>query len=369
MFRFRGKLYLRTVAAAWQTFGLSRELFVAALRRPIYTGLTRLFMAMDHLFFPGIRRVQVRRPVFIIGHPRSGTTFLHRLLTETRDFCVFETWEILVPSLLARKLLRRLIARLIRKGKAVLFPEETGHEVALDQVEEEELLLFHNANTQFVSCLTPLAFSDRDFDELVYADQQPEPLRRSAMAFLRGCFQRQIYATGKSQIVAKMNYSGMRIRSLLEAFPDARVVYVARSPLETIPSHLTLHRNMFDHLWGLDRIPKDRLDRYYQRRYRHNIAFYRYVEGLIHSGAVPRDRVMVLPYEDLRRDLAGSIRKVADFTGIQLGPELQARIDAQAGRQNSHQRKHINLGLEEFGLSEARVREDFAFLAENGVSR
>lgn len=362
MFLFRLKLYWRTLMATWRTFGLSKPLLVYALRRPILSGTMRLLMLLDYVFFPAFRRVAVRRPLFIIGHPRSGTTFLHRLLNETREFCMFETWEILIPSLLGRKLLRGTIRRLIQEGKGSLLPKEAGHEGALGEVEEEELLFMHNTNTQFVTCLSPLAFSDWDFAELVYADQQPEPIRRRSMAFLKGCFQRQIYGLGAPQVVAKMNYSGMRIRSLLEAFPDAKIVYVVRSPLETIPSHLTLHRNMFREMWGLERIPPHLLRRYYERRYRYNVAFYRYLEDVIQKGDIPCDRLLVLPYEELRRDPAGSVRKVADFSGIPISTELQQRIENQGREQPSYQRRHKNLGLEEFGLTREQVVADLQFV-------
>ncbi len=362
MFLFRLKHHRRTVMAAWETFGLSPDTLVYAVRRPLVTGMVRFALALDNVVFPRFRRVEIRKPLFIIGHPRSGTTFLHRILTQTREFCAFEAWEILLPSLVLRRMFQGVIDRRISQNRAAFFPREAGHEGALDLIEEEELLLAHYGNTQFIACLSPLGFSDRDFTELVYADDQPEHVRHKTMAFLRGCFQRQIYWTGKTQVVAKMNYSGMRVRSLLEAFPDATIVYVVRSPLETIGSHLTLHRNMFDHMWGLERIPRDRLQRYYERRYRHNVAFYRYLEDLIEKGDLPAARVMVLPYDALRENLTEAIDKVVDFAGLRPSDELQQKIAEQGREQKLYQRKHKNLHLEEFGLTEERVREDLAFV-------
>ena len=321
-----------------------------------------LGLALDNVFFPKYRRVKVRGPVIMIGHPRSGTTFLHRLLTETHEFCVFEAWELFFPSLTARKLVRRLIHRRIAAGKSTFFSKDVGHEMLLNSVEEEEMLFLYIDNTQFVSCVTPLAFSDAGFAELVFADDQPPRVRRKTMAFLNGCFQRQIYATGKPQIVAKMNYSGMRVRSLLEAFPDAKIVYIVRSPLETIPSHLTLDRNTFNAMWGLDRIPAATLKGYYERRYRHDVEFYQYLENVIQSGAVPADRFLVVRYDDLRNNLGETVRQVVRFTGLQVSAEFESRIQQQSQEQKSFQRKHQNLQLEEFGLSKERIVEDLAFV-------
>lgn len=362
MFLLRLKLDLRTAVAAWQTFGFARESFIYTLRRPLFTALMRVMLALDNVCVPRFRRVEVRSPLFIIGHPRSGTTFLHRLLNQTREFCAFEAWEIFLPSLVARRILKGFIERLIRQNRKTYQPKEVGHEGLLDEIEEEELLFMFNGNTQFVTCVSPLAFSDWDFSELVDADAQPEPIRRATMAFLKGCFQRQICWTGKTQVVAKMNYSGMRIRSLLDAFPGGKIVYVVRSPLEAIPSHLTLHRNMFDHMWGLKRIPRARLARYYERRYRHNVAFYRHLEDLLAKGVVPPGQLLVLRYDELREDLAATIDKIAEFAGLALSGELRQAIAAHGREQKAYQRPHKNLHLEEFGLTEERVREDLAFM-------
>jgi len=362
VFLFRLKLDFRTAVAAWQTFGLSREAFVYTIRRPLFTAAMRLLLALDNVCFPRLRRVEVRNPLFIIGHPRSGTTFLHRVLTQTREFCAFEGWEILVPSLLARRLLKRLIERLIRQNRKTALPAQAGHEIRLDEIEEEEMLFLFNGNTQFASCVSPLGFSDEDFTELVYAEAQPEAIRHETMAFLRGCFQRQIYWTGRAQVVAKMNYSGMRIRSLLDAFPDAKIVYVVRSPLEAIPSHLSLDRNVFDHMWGLKRIPRARLERYYARRYRHNVAFYRHLEDLIANGDLLAGRFLVLQYEEMRENLASAIERIVDFAGLRLSDELKQEIATHSRKQPTYQRQHKNLHLEEFGLTEERIREDLAFM-------
>ena len=365
MLLFEARWYWRTVVAAYQVFGL-RAACTFAVRRLCYQLLTRATLALDRIFIPGLSGVEVRRPVFLIGHPRSGTTFLHRLLTQTNEFCVFQTWEIFVPSLVLRRIVRPLIVRLVAKGKGEFLPKSSGHQGALKEIEEEELLFFHNWNTQFMSCLTPLAFSDHDFGELVFADDQPARLQRSTMAHLKRCFQRQIYQTGKPQLVTKMNYSAMRVRALLAAFPDAKFIYIHRSPLETIPSHLTLHRNLFDRLFDMQRVPQERLQRYYQRRYQHNLAFYQYMHELIEQKVLPPDRFMLLNYADLLQDLTGVVQRVVEFAGLQLSPELQELIEAQSKQQTSYRREHENLDLDEFGLTQARISKDFHFALNKG---
>ena len=59
---------------------------------------------LDPILFPGLRRVEVRTPVFIVGHARSGTTLLHRLLSkDAARFSAFLLYELFFPSLLQKK--------------------------------------------------------------------------------------------------------------------------------------------------------------------------------------------------------------------------------------------------------------------------
>ena len=58
----------------------------------------RLKMAADRTRLPGIAAEKIIAPVFVIGLPRSGTTFLHNLLTQDPANRSPATWEIMFPS-------------------------------------------------------------------------------------------------------------------------------------------------------------------------------------------------------------------------------------------------------------------------------
>ncbi|NIO20539.1 MAG: hypothetical protein GTN76_07315 [Candidatus Aenigmarchaeota archaeon] len=167
---------------------------------------------------------------------------------------------------------------------------------------------------------------------------------------------------GRKQVITKMNYSGLRIQSILETFPDAKIIYMVRSPYETIPSHLSLHRNIFDYLYGLENIPADRLQRYLGRRYDYNVRFYQYVENLIQKGLFNSSQFMTLSYDLLRNDPEEAINAILEFIKLELSEELHKRIQEQIQSQRSYRRKHRNLELEDFGLSKERVAKELSFV-------
>jgi len=59
---------------------------------------TRLWLAADWQGKPGALESQaVQRPIFIVGMPRSGSTFLHELLAEDPDNRAPRVWEVMFP--------------------------------------------------------------------------------------------------------------------------------------------------------------------------------------------------------------------------------------------------------------------------------
>lgn len=355
------KTYFRILYLSIVTFGLGKEFIYFMTWLPLKFVCINITMFLDNLFFPAYRKTEIRKPVFIIGHPRSGTTFLHRLLTNGGEFSVFKSWEISYPSLTLRHLMRRKMNAVRGKHIHEAGSAELGHERGPDSIEEDEFLFCHILDTQLITISTPIGFAEKGYDELCFNDEQPH--RRGSVRFLQGCFKRQIYYTGKSQIIAKMNYSLFRIKTLLEYFPDAKIIYMDRSPLKTIPSHFTLQYSLLQHHFDLNRVSTHKLERFFKNRYNYNLLYYKQFKKLMSSNAISEDQIMVIPYTSLRGDLGGTIEKIKGFTKIKFSEEFENRIKNQIQRQSSYQRKHSVFPLNYFFLTESNILHDFDFVS------
>ncbi len=64
------------------------------------------------------------------------------------------------------------------------------------------------------------------------------------MSFYQKCIKRHLYATGGRHYTAKNPLFSARFESILETFPDARILYLVRNPLETLPSTISLFSYM-----------------------------------------------------------------------------------------------------------------------------
>ena len=75
---------------------------------PAIAAIHAVCFALDPILFGSLRRTQVTAPTFCIGHARSGTTYLHRLMAADPQFSYPLMYELFLPSLLEKRLLRLL---------------------------------------------------------------------------------------------------------------------------------------------------------------------------------------------------------------------------------------------------------------------
>lgn len=229
---------------------------VFLLSYPVLVLTSWICLGLDNLLFPGFRRVSVREPLFIIGNFRSGTTFLHRLLSmDTDHFTSFKTWEIyFAPSVTQRKFWRGAalvdrfvgspVLRRIRAGQERLFGPIEMHRIRLEEPEEDEGLLLYLWAGLFVWFFSP--HSDVG-DSYAYFDQAlPFYKRRRCLRFYESCVKRHLYAHGTNKRLVSKNPSfSPKVRSLLQVFPTARFVYLARDPKTMLVSEL----NWLSYAW------------------------------------------------------------------------------------------------------------------------
>ncbi|EAQ96563.1 sulfotransferase [Congregibacter litoralis] len=205
-------------------------------------------LALDHVFFPAFRRQSIHRPVFVLGVPRSGTTFLHRALADDGAFTTTRTWELLfAPSLCQRYLIRGLIGLdklmgaplaqvlrwLVKRGGREL---EAIHAVGLDAAEEDYLALLPAAGCFFASLAFPGSSS---LAALGKFNTMSEGRRRRLMDHYHALMQRHVYAHGGRQLLSKNAAFASWGDALRERFPDAVMILCIREPLRAVSSQVS----------------------------------------------------------------------------------------------------------------------------------
>ena len=317
---------------------------------------------LDDLFFPGWRRQPVDRPVFVIGNFRSGTTFLHRLLArDGRHFTAMETWEIYAaPTVSQRKLMRGLamadrfigapLHRLLRLWEQRTLERIPLHRVAIHEPEEDEGLMLHIWSSLFLWFLFPLPGVPLRYQR--FDQEVPLPEKRRIMRFYRRSIQRHLYAHGgHRRYLAKNPSASPRLATLHEAFPDARFIYIARNPLQMLPSKLAWFAFCFHYF-------NDPLRSFPYRDEVVEMALHWYTYPVQWIEQRPQSG-MILRFDDLVEETPAVLRRIYDRLEIPLSDELFARMVAVAAEAH-RTAPHHDHSLHKWGLSEDAVRARFA---------
>ena len=109
---------------------------------PIIVIVNRIFLFLDYILVPEFEKAKFYKPIFIMGVNRSGTTFFHKLISKSNQFSTSTTWDLIIPSLSLRKFLSFIGYGLTYFNIDQIEKKNKGHQVKLDNVEEDEMLLF-----------------------------------------------------------------------------------------------------------------------------------------------------------------------------------------------------------------------------------
>jgi hypothetical protein len=229
-------------------------------------------------------------PVFIIGHWRSGTSFLHNLLCQAYPAAYTTTYHAAFPNnLFAFK-------GLIKFFMWVFMPRKRPTDAMKmhpDLPQEEELALGHEWFFSFYYWLYFPRQAESIADEYMYLDdpesQRSMEFREYYPEYIRRCK----LNTGGEVFISKNPANTSRLEVLMDMFPDARFIYLKRDPYETLISSRTFFRTLIKGI-SLQDYKERELDRFVLENYKRMISAY-----LEHKKLIPTDHLIELRYEDL----------------------------------------------------------------------
>lgn len=345
----------------------AKRLFILLLALVIFIPFEFLIwmgLYADELFFRRYRDVEVGQIVFIIGNPRSGTTFLHRLLArDEANYLSMKTWEIfLAPSIVARK----VVQFVVRMARAVGTPIQHRlkrvnrflqqgnpiHKLALNSPEEDDYLFIHNFSSQKVWSIAAIMDEARRY---AYFDHEmPEADRERIMRYYRLCLKRHLFfwsgRRDRVYLAKDPNFSPM-VDTLLEHFPGARFIYLARNPLDAVPSHISLKE--FE--WRLLGSP---LKPYSSRDYVVQAAQHWYTYPLERLAQEPDDRYVVINFHDMVGNVRETVQEIYDRFDLPLSEEYDQILREETIRAREHTSEH-EYDLQEMGLTREGMVETY----------
>jgi hypothetical protein len=348
----------------------ARRLALLAVGLPAFLALQALHwigFLLDDLLVSEYREIRVRDPLFVVGLPRSGTSFLQRVLARDRErFTTLRLWElVLAPSIVERRFwlglgrvdraVGRPLHRLVDAVQTAAFRfMEDVHPVRFDEPEEDYFLLL----PVFACFLQVLAFPDDPRTwELAAFDELPRRDRDELLAFYRECVQRHLHVAGRDRRLLSKNPSFTpMVRSLAATFPEARFICCVRDPREAVPSLLSsLEPAARTAGWSV-RDPR------YRDRFVEMMAYYGEHALRALPDAAP-DRHVFVPLDRLSRDVEGVVLDAYAHLGLRASPDFKASLRERARSSREYESSH-SYRLAAFGLDEDELVDRFQNLME-----
>ncbi|MCH7867673.1 MAG: sulfotransferase [Myxococcales bacterium] len=362
--------YFRMLRLAWnEPHPMARRyfLFILCVSVPLISSFHAICFFLDGILFPALHNVEIRTPVFVVGHARSGTTLVHRLMSKDDGrFSSFNLYELYFPSLLQKKAIRAVakfdrrflssvLAKLVQAWEEKRYAATRDiHDMGLTQPEEDDIVFYYSCASGY--WMTKLPYMGKlDFYRI---DERPAHERKRMMDFYKACIRRQLLLNGSDRIHLSKNpvFAG-RVETLIEAFPDARIVVPMRNPNETIPSLLKLMRVGYRALdWDEDGIMRS-------LRFLADQSYHTYRYPLEVLARHPETRQAVIDYRDLTARPAETIERSYEQLGFAISDEYREVLRTEDKRARTHETRHA-YSLDEFGLAADEIRRELAPLFE-----
>ena len=280
------------------------------------------------LFDRRIRKTPLLEPpVFVIGHWRSGTTYLQELLNLDPLHAAPTTLQTYGANhfLISQWFVTRFLSWMLPARRPMDDVEISWSSPQEDEWAMSTMGLPSPYQKIAFPCNQPPALDYLDMDQL-----KPADLDRWSAALVY-FFKAVTLKTGKRLILKSPHHTG-RIHVLSRLFPDARFVHISRDPYTLLPSTVRMYR-AFEDTQSLQVPPRDGLERYVlatgERVYR---SYFR------HRRELSANRLCEVTFEELTRDTVGTMEKI--YRQLELGDFSAARpaVEECAGRRESYQK-------------------------------
>ena len=182
-------------------------------------------------------------PIFIIGHWRSGTTYMHNLVSQDSQFAYPTTYQCFMPGifLTGKGFIKRVLT--------VLLPEKRPMDnvkLGADYPQEDEFAINALCPYSFYEALCFPKKTKIYFNEYALLETGKHELWKKYYNYF---FKKIAYINNNKQIISKNPVNTVRIRELLALYPGAKFIYLNRDREQVLNSTFNLY-NKFLNLYS-----------------------------------------------------------------------------------------------------------------------
>ena len=275
-------------------------------------------------------------PIFVLGHWRSGTTYLQNMLSRDEQFGWFDPVNtvVLPYSLLLGKVLTGAVKKGIANGRPM-----DNVQYSLDLPMEETFALLTQTNHDIIHMIAFPGRYDSYISGAFVADLSPEEREKWRKAY-DYIIRKLTYIKGGKQLILKSPDNTGHIPELRSLYPDARYINIHRDPYKTIRSTIHMFSTQMDALAltlppaDVDIVIEDTIISIFERMYRQLFEL---------EKTFPDNRYADVAFTDFTRDPVGTLEEIYRKLELPGFEEARPRFQAYADSQKNYRKNRLEL--------------------------
>lgn len=251
-------------------------------------------------------------PIFIIGHWRSGTTYLHNLMAQDPNFGYVSTLQAFAPEMFLT--LQEWGINQIKLGKR---PQDNIF-LSLDSPQEEEIAIANMCPYSFYHATQFPRNSKNYFDKFILFDGVNKKIKNAWQKIYIDILKKSTFNCNGKRLVLKNPFNTARTKLLLEIFPNAKFIHIYRNPYVVYAST----KHMWNCFHQLQEISEEDVDNNIINNYNRIMH-----EFFYYKKNISKQNLIEVKYEDLIGNELKVLKKIYEQLNIphfeQLSKYLQ----------------------------------------------
>ncbi len=268
-------------------------------------------------------------PLFILGHWRSGTTFVHNVFSCDDHFGYNTTYQTVFANLMLWG------QPFFKKNMAFLMPDKRptdNMELKVDLPQEEEFALANMMPYSYYNFWFFPKHMMEYCDKYLLFDTITEEERQIFKDTFLKLIKISLWNTKGTQFLSKNPPHTGRVRTLLEMFPNAKFIYLKRNPYTVFESTRSFFTNTIQPL-RLQDITPEQIETNLVEVYKK--LFYKFEEE---KALIPEANLVEVKFEDFEQDAFAMTQDIYNRLQLPGFEESRGAIEAYLGKKKGYKK-------------------------------
>jgi hypothetical protein len=255
------------------------------------SGLATPLRIKEHLRFGStIQKTEIEHhPIFILGHWRSGTTYLHNLLSLDATRGYVTTLHAVIPDVFlgSGTFVNPIVAKSLPNKRPM---DDVSMGPALPQEDEYALAALCPYSPNHELCFPRNASY---YNRYIFMKDVPQKITDKWKGIYHYLLQKETFACGGKQLILKNPSNTARVNLLLEMSPNAKFIHIHRNPYHIYRSMMKLILSIVPYMCLQQPPTISVVERQVLQVYKQM-----YEKYLNERGSIPQKNLVEVRYED-----------------------------------------------------------------------